>query len=405
MSGPQVDFASWMTQPVISIHALESLQNRLHVELPTVEVKPESKLGAPLPYREILAFPRASIARDYREQIRVRTNCTFCVRYQGKDGLELDVASDSLSKNVHFFRLTELSQAVLCTEDFCRHCIDLKLSNIRFKPVLVDGRMSDPVQRFRFKSAVRLQRARDQSSSVLPVPTSFDPRTWLAQLGSFIEEARKLPRFKGSVRSSPGVTRRATMYEEWLIVTPMPETYRRFVVCASATRFSYTMRLEHLPAELTEVLGKRKTLEGKAAICRFSRLASDLKRMWTLAEETWIAQNPEERDLWCNSLPIISFPNGDYVALDLCAPQDDPPVVYLRHDGGSRVLAPSFSGFLEAWARLCYIGPDISRLEPFINPDTGFLDPDSDNAKALRNVFAPQNRNGEIKDESATTRT
>lgn len=105
-------------------------------------------------------------------------------------------------------------------------------------------------------------------------------------------------------------------------------------------------------------------------------------RAW--AEETWLAEEPDQQELWLKSLPFLRMDNGDYLSLDLRRPADDPPVLYLSHDDESQTIAASFTGFLQAWERVCYVGPESWMLEPFIDPETGLLDGDCANAKKLR---------------------
>jgi hypothetical protein len=51
-------------------------------------------------------------------------------------------------------------------------------------------------------------------------------------------------------------------------------------------------------------------------------------------------------------------------------------VLYLSHDGDTAHLADSFTAFLMAWERLCYLGPEIWLLDRFLGDD-GILAPGS----------------------------
>ncbi len=96
--------------------------------------------------------------------------------------------------------------------------------------------------------------------------------------------------------------------------------------------------------------------------------------------------DPMQRTFWLNTLPFHWIGNGDYLGLDLSIKLDDPPVVYLSHDGESQIIAGSFTSFLRTWADLCYIGPEIWMLQPFQNA-TGFIDANSKRADSLRSLL------------------
>ena len=87
------------------------------------------------------------------------------------------------------------------------------------------------------------------------------------------------------------------------------------------------------------------------------------------------------------SVPFARMPNHDFLALDPEPDVDDPPVVYLSHDGESKLIAASFASFLGEWARLGYIGPELWFLEDFIDRRSGCLTSESKKAKALRELF------------------
>jgi hypothetical protein len=99
--------------------------------------------------------------------------------------------------------------------------------------------------------------------------------------------------------------------------------------------------------------------------------------------DTWVAEDPAQRAVWATALPFAGLDNGDFLALDLGVPADDPPVVYLAHDDEAIVLAPSLSDYLVVWEALCYIGPEMWLLESFRHSD-GQLDGSGQNANSLR---------------------
>jgi hypothetical protein len=105
----------------------------------------------------------------------------------------------------------------------------------------------------------------------------------------------------------------------------------------------------------------------------------------------WAAMFEEYSDstqaaIWLHSLPFQRIANGDYLGLDISAEQDDPPVVYLAHDGDSQIIAPSFTSFLQTWADLCYFGPESWMIDLF-QAENGFLDATSPQAALWREML------------------
>lgn len=92
---------------------------------------------------------------------------------------------------------------------------------------------------------------------------------------------------------------------------------------------------------------------------------------------------------WCEAAVIMYVGNGDLIALDQTADSQEPPVVYLSHDDeSSAVIAPSLSYFLEAWAELCFIGPEIWLLEPWLGEFTRRIDPDRHRTPELKALLS-----------------
>jgi hypothetical protein len=97
-----------------------------------------------------------------------------------------------------------------------------------------------------------------------------------------------------------------------------------------------------------------------------------------------------EQFLWSHALPFAPIGNGDYLAFDLAADSDDPPVLYLDHDEErSARISRNFDSFLTAWSRLCYIGPEIWLLSFFFSGDLTFADLNANHplAPKLRRLF------------------
>jgi hypothetical protein len=126
-------------------------------------------------------------------------------------------------------------------------------------------------------------------------------------------------------------------------------------------------------------------------------------RHWSL---DWIAQFDEDKrgwrdevfpnkddpydKVWHNKLAFHEVGNGDYLAIDLAQPAHE-PVVYLSHDDGEGhgvELAKNFKEFVFLTSRLGCVGGEDWQWLPFIDKDSGFINPDCKNANKFRAVLS-----------------
>lgn len=168
----------------------------------------------------------------------------------------------------------------------------------------------------------------------------------------------------------------------------LPVCVMEFVSSASAAcRFRYVWDLSGISSDQLEAAKlPANRIYGGSGLCVAASLREWIDDCKAWATDTWIADDSEQQEIWLKSFPIAAIENGDYLALRTYE-SANPPVVYLSHDGESKVIAPSFTNFLKTWERLCYLGPEIWMLENFIDPETGFLNADTDEAAALRALF------------------
>ncbi len=138
--------------------------------------------------------------------------------------------------------------------------------------------------------------------------------------------------------------------------------------------------------DLMEIFPGQNILYGGARVCSAEEMAEATRYVRDWARDVWGDDDPAQREIWEHALPFAMIDNGDYLALDLRTGAADPPVVYLNHEEESFLLAPSFTAFLAAWERLCYVGPEHWLLGEFRGDDS-YLDPDSDRAAALRSLL------------------
>ena len=218
--------------------------------------------------------------------------------------------------------------------------------------------------------------------------TDFDYAAWVARAQAFTDDLHALA--NAEVRASTVAPPAAELdaIERELGLT-LPHSLRAFFVRGAAVvDCRYTFEPDGRALDrLRELLPYEIRIYGGARIGPASELPEWSRSIGEWAEETWVADSPDQKDVWKSALPFTALDNGDYLALDLRSDQADAPVVYLNHDDESVVIADSFVDFLRAWERLCYVGPEHWILLEFATAD-GQLDAESDRAASLRRLLA-----------------
>ena len=217
----------------------------------------------------------------------------------------------------------------------------------------------------------------------------FNVADWVSRAQAFAIGIGRVP--SGVVRAA---TLAAPMSEsemqaiERALGATVPASLRAlFTRGAAAADCHYVLQPEGERLEqLRAILPDQTWIHGGARLSPPSELADDSRAAREWARETWIAEDPVERNIWESALPFLRLDNGDYLALDLRAAEREPPVAYLCHDDESFLLAPTLVEFLTAWERLCYLGPEHWLLRPFMG-DSGYLDAESERAARLRELF------------------
>lgn len=211
---------------------------------------------------------------------------------------------------------------------------------------------------------------------------------WIAAVRTFIGRGAERSGFKGTtdIALPLGQETHAKLAKKLPVV--LPEAISAFLLEGSARcKFRYEWKPKGQGAEqLQTVLAGEEKVFGGTDLCHAAAFSRWLKDCKAWANETWIAEYPEDQATWLKSLPIAAMANGDYLGVDLRGAKSDPPVVYLSHDDESRVIAESFTAFLQSWAGLCYIGPEIWLLENFLDEENGWLDSNTERAKKLREL-------------------
>ncbi len=220
----------------------------------------------------------------------------------------------------------------------------------------------------------------------------FDYRGWMHRALVFMDRVGRIEDVEVRSRSvGPRWPFWAMWPAGWIAGRPIPSTLAEFLRFGAGSldcSFEYAPVDEPLD-ELRSILPSEITIYGGARLCSPPQLALAARhaREWT--RDTWIADDPVQRDLWLHAQPFVRIDNGDHLALDTRAGVPDPPVICLNHDEASFTIAPTFTAFLHAWERLCYIGPEHWLLGEFRGPD-GYLDPHSARAAALRRLLGAE---------------
>ena len=237
----------------------------------------------------------------------------------------------------------------------------------------------------------------------LPKPAMPDVAAWIATLQRFVAHVRRM--VADGLESGALDNDDAEEFETVLTVAPpadvtdaftaallekLPTSLRDFFVGASAEisfRYAY-------------YVGDNAT-DGVPSWVRGGEMASipdpifslaKLAEYWTdannYADNSGIADFPEDQAVWKRSLPFFRYNNSNFLALDPIIDSDDPFVIFLDHEGEPKLIARNLAAFLTEWPRVCYVGPgDFYDLEAFIDSKTGVLSGDTHSAIGLRDVL------------------
>jgi hypothetical protein len=222
----------------------------------------------------------------------------------------------------------------------------------------------------------------------------FDYKAWIRSAEAFTNNVTRLgihfTQVEAEVAIEPPLAEPDLAQLQESIEQYLPAELRRFWLTGSRhcnCRYVCRNAQGDMLRRVAQVSVGDQNLYGGASFVNALELPDHIFSCHDWAEDTWIADFPEQQQIWRNALPIIFIENGDYLGLDLSKPQDDPPVVYLSHDDEeSGVIAVSFTFFLQTWARLCYIGPELWMLAPF-RDEGGLLNADAPKAGLLREVL------------------
>jgi hypothetical protein len=221
----------------------------------------------------------------------------------------------------------------------------------------------------------------------------FDYKLWTERAVSFALNLTKLTAYFDDVKSEISVHPPLTESELIEIASKtdrqIPQELISFWLTGSrhcdCTYICESAKPEIVP-QIEAIFDSFQEIYGGASFINAADLSQHLLNCRDWAEETWIAEYPQDKSFWLNSVPFIEMNNGDYLALDTTEAKDNPPVIYLSHDDESFVIAESLTDFLTYWERLCYIGPESWMFESFRGKN-GYINSDSVAADDLRRLL------------------
>jgi hypothetical protein len=221
----------------------------------------------------------------------------------------------------------------------------------------------------------------------------FDYKPWIKRAASFTHNLATLTANFDDVKSEVSV--QPVLKESELIEIAseidrqIPQELAIFWLTGSrhcdCTYICEDAKPEIVP-QIETIFGSFQEVYGGASFINASDLSQHLLNCRDWAEETWVAEYPQDKNFWLNSVPFAEMNNGDYLALDTTEAKGNPPVIYLSHDDKSSIIAGSFTAFLKCWERLCYIGPESWMLENFLD-ENGYINSDSIKADDLRRLL------------------
>jgi hypothetical protein len=236
----------------------------------------------------------------------------------------------------------------------------------------------------------------------------FDPRSmaimpdysgWLRRAEAFVRATSTLPgnwSMKSNIAPPLGLEEADRL--DRALPHGLPPLLRDFYVTASADvecRFTWTPDGESL-SRLAEIIPHQYSIYAGPHFCSAGSLAEDHEQLIGLAEifEDFAEYGASAAQTLRQCVPLISVGNGDYVALHVKAGPSQPGVIYVSHevdiesDSPIIPLASTGEQFLTAWERLCYIGPEIWVLYPFLDDaKSGQLNADSPLANKWRSFL------------------
>ncbi len=166
---------------------------------------------------------------------------------------------------------------------------------------------------------------------------------------------------------------------------PLPASLRDFLLtCSGRIDFTWT-----LPEEFPLPDGFSPAAFGSAQLSLGDLAEAEERRREVVDYLETIDADDGIKQAFAGKLAVCLMANGDYLAIDIAQPGDE-PVVYIEHENDAMQgyrLASDFQDFLGRWSALGCPGPEWWQWEPFTGGDRGFLDPDGANARLWKRTL------------------
>lgn len=151
------------------------------------------------------------------------------------------------------------------------------------------------------------------------------------------------------------------------LVRPIPAPLREILAQTDGIHARWVWTPAHPVPEMRSLFSATY-LYGGGSLFVADSFAESLRDCQESVEDSCLADSEEDAAWWKTSFPFLRMNNGDYLALSA-----DCQVVYLSHDDESKPIARNLQEFLAAWEKVCYVGPEIWMLKPFLDAKSGFL--------------------------------
>jgi hypothetical protein len=219
-------------------------------------------------------------------------------------------------------------------------------------------------------------------------PDIMDFGAWVRRARAFMDVTGSLPGMEIASRrvSRPLDRSRMEMLARSLRRPVVPVLARFLATGSGGLQCRYVFEPDGAQSAALDELFGQSRIYGGPTLCIASELVEYSRSVKDWISDSWIAEDREQKEIWSHSFPFAALDNGDFLALDVTVEHDDPPVLYLDHEGPSVELSRSFSAFLATWEGLGYIGPEIWLLGPFVAED-GRLSAEVPAARRLREIF------------------
>lgn len=220
----------------------------------------------------------------------------------------------------------------------------------------------------------------------------FDYASWVERGRRFVSGLESLPgKVSVSVDVAPPLSNQEADELARSLPMGLPSAIRDFLTKGSSCcdcHYWWEPPARPWP-QLNQIFTHQSFIYGGPVLCHATEMVAlqECRLDWAEGFDGDDDDSRNDRDLWTRCTPFAHIANGDLLALDTNVPIDDPPVAYLSHEGGSSIIAPSFTEFLRHWEELSYIGPEIWLLSYWIQQESGFIDSARLKTKMLRDLL------------------